>query len=199
MIRFILIAITLLANGHLFAQTYTKFAPYEKQLIKNSKGETSLRILTIDNEADSFQLRKPSFPIDPSKQKKWFDWFAESLFLTVTDSAHLGVGIAAPQVGVHKRIICIQRFDRENYPWELYINPKILKCSGEKVAGLEGCLSIPNRTDTVFRQQDVLIEYDLRDGTHKEEVVKGFTSVIFQHEIDHLNGILYLDHLYKSE
>jgi len=178
------------------AQAYSKFAPYEKKLFKKEEG--SMRILIIDNVQDSFQLRKPSFPIDPGKQTKLLEKFTQRLWLTVTDSSHLGVGIAAPQVGVHKRIIWVQRFDREAYPWECYLNPKVLKCSGEKVAGLEGCLSIPNRTDTVFRQQDIFIEYDLLNGERKEEVVKGFTSVIVQHEIDHLNGILYLDHL-RSE
>lgn len=188
-----------LVSHTISAQAYSRFAPYEKKIIKSGEEDEKLRVLTIYNHRDSFQLRKPSFPINPKKQKKLLRRFTHRLWLTVTDSANLGVGIAAPQVGVHKRIIWIQRFDREGFPWEAYLNPRILECNGDSVAGPEGCLSIPGRTDTVFRPREILLEYDLMDGQHKKEVVKGFTSVIFQHEIDHLNGILYLDHLRKED
>lgn len=197
--RFVLIVSMFFFVSSALGQAYSKFAPYEKKIIKAGDDNERLRILSIYNERDSFQLRKPSFPINPNKQKKLLKSFTKRLWLTVTDSANLGVGIAAPQVGVHKRIIWIQRFDREGFPWEVYLNPKILECKGDSVAGPEGCLSIPGRTDTVFRPREILLEYDLIDGEHKKEVVKGFTSVIFQHEIDHLNGILYLDHLRKED
>ncbi len=193
------VLVFLLLSSGIFAQAYSKFAPYEKKIIKSGDEDERLRVLTIYSQRDSFQLRKPSFPINPKKQKRLVERFTHRLWLTVTDSANLGVGIAAPQVGVHKRIIWIQRFDREGFPWEVYFNPKILECNGDSVAGPEGCLSIPGRTDTVFRPREILLEYDLMDGQHKKEVVKGFTSVIFQHEIDHLNGILYLDHLRKED
>jgi len=64
---------------------------------------------------------------------------------------------------------------------------------------LEGCLSIPNiRDNSGKRAYAIFLEYDDRDGTHKCEMIEAFTSVIFQHEIDHLDGILFTDHLEKE-
>ena len=81
----------------------------------------------------------------------------------------------------------------------MYLNPKIVKYSKEKQTVKEGCLSIPNRSDTLnSRAFTINIEYDTMLAEHKTETIEGFTSVIFQHEIDHLNGILYLDHLKKE-
>ncbi|SFZ90997.1 peptide deformylase [Flaviramulus basaltis] len=111
----------------------------------------------------------------------------------------LGVGIAAPQVGVLKSIIWVQRFDKETFPFEVYLNPKITQYSNKKQTVREGCLSIPNRRDTLnSRSFTIDIEYDTMTGKHIKETIEDFTSVIFQHEIDHLNGILYLDHLKKE-
>lgn len=111
----------------------------------------------------------------------------------------MGVGIAAPQVGILKNIIWVQRFDKENLPFEVYLNPVIKNYSERKQTFREGCLSIPDRTDILdSRAFSILIEYDTMEAEHKIETVEGFTSVIFQHEIDHLNGILYLDHLEKE-
>ena len=106
----------------------------------------------------------------------------------------LGVGIAAPQVGILKNIIWVQRFDKDKFPFEVYLNPKIIQYTEKKQDCMEGCLSIPNRRATTkSRAYAILIEYDQLDGSHKTEMVEGFTAVIFQHEIDHLNGILFLD------
>ena len=76
-----------------------------------------------------------------------------------------------------------------------FINAEIIEESGEAWAYDEGCLSIPERRDSVNRGLAILIEYDKLDGSHHFEMVEDFTAVIFQHEIDHLNGILFLDHL----
>ncbi len=111
----------------------------------------------------------------------------------------MGVGIAAPQVGILKNIIWVQRFDKSGMPFEVYLNPVIANYSDEKQVELEGCLSIPNRMDTLYtRAKSINIEYDKMDGTHHKETVEGFTAVIFQHEIDHLRGILYTDHLQQE-
>ncbi len=178
------------------AQPYTKFSKQEKKLIK--KGEGPMRVWTIYNLEDSILLRKPSFEIKADSSSKKLMRLIDRMHQTILDSATLGVGIAAPQVGVLKRLILVQRFDKVEAPIVAYVNPKIISCSGEKIAGKEGCLSIPGRSETVFRQQDIVVEYDDWNGGKSSETVKGFTSVIFQHEIDHLNGILYLDHL-KSD
>jgi len=111
----------------------------------------------------------------------------------------MGVGIAAPQVGILKNMICVQRFDKESFPFEIYCNPVITKYSVKKRPCPEGCLSIPKLSATTYdRAYTVLIEYDTLKGEHKIESVSDFTSVIFQHEIDHLNGILFIDHLKKD-
>jgi peptide deformylase len=121
------------------------------------------------------------------------------MFNTVTSPKNLGVGIAAPQVGILKNVILVQRYDLKKFPIEAYINPKITKFSKLKQPCLEGCLSIPNRMDTTRnRAYAILLEYENIKGEHKTEMIEDFTAVIFQHEIDHLNGILYLDHLDKE-
>lgn len=107
-----------------------------------------------------------------------------------------GVGIAAPQVGINRRLIMVQRFDKEGKPFEFYYNIVIKEKRGEKVVGWEGCLSIPAGFGQVERWQDIDVEYDAEvDGkiVRKSENIKGFTAVIFQHETDHLKGILFID------
>ncbi len=122
--------------------------------------------------------------------------FINRLYRTVTDSMSLGVGIAAPQVGILKNIIWVQRFDKQGFPFEVFLNPKIQQYSKLKQDCLEGCLSIPNRRDTTSnRAYAILLEYDRPDASHHIEMVEDFTAVIVQHEVDHLNGILYIDHL----
>jgi len=81
----------------------------------------------------------------------------------------------------------------------LYFNPKIISYSEEKQILKEGCLSIPERTATLnSRSYSITMEYDTIKAEHITETIAGFTSVVFQHEIDHLHGILYLDHLAKD-
>ena len=78
------------------------------------------------------------------------------------------------------------------------INPEIISLGKDLQEREEGCLSIPDFQAEVFRPISITIEYLDLDGKKHIEEVSGFTSVIFQHEIDHLNGILYLDHLEKE-
>ncbi|GAA3602932.1 hypothetical protein GCM10022396_20420 [Flavivirga amylovorans] len=158
-----------------------------------------MRVYKITNKQDSLLLRTKSSYIKPDPNDKILLLFVKRLHTTVRDSISMGVGIAAPQVGILKNIIWVQRFDKEYFPFEVYLNPKIIKYSEDKQTSKEGCLSIPNRTDALNnRAESITIEYDTMKGEHKTEIIKGFTSVIFQHEIDHLNGILYLDHLNKE-
>lgn len=155
-----------------------------------------MRVLKITNKTDSILLRAKSHYVKPNSKNKILNQFINRLYTTVTDSTTLGVGIAAPQVGILKNIIWVQRLDKENIPFEVYLNPKIIKYSKKTQTVREGCLSIPNRSAVLnSRSEQIKIEYDTMKGIHKSEVIEGFTAVIFQHEIDHLNGILYLDHL----
>lgn len=175
------------------------FSSEEKTLIMNADSITPMRVYKITNKSDSLVLRMKSTYIKPNPNDIILQSFVKRLYTTVRDSISMGVGIAAPQVGILKNIIWVQRFDKENLPFEVYLNPKITKYSEETQTVREGCLSIPDRSETLnSRSKEILIEYDTMEGTHQTETVEGFTSVIFQHEIDHLNGILYLDHLQKE-
>ncbi len=175
------------------------FTAEQIELIMAGDTTQPMRVFKINSPSDSVLLRTKSETVRIDPNDPILRHFIKRLFSTVRDSMSLGVGIAAPQVGILKNIIWVQRFDKENLPFEVYLNPKIVQYSKMKQDCLEGCLSIPNRRDTTrTRAYALLLEYDKIDNTHVTEMVEAFTAVIFQHEIDHLNGILYLDHLEKE-
>jgi peptide deformylase len=175
------------------------FSKEQISMITHADSLTPMRVYKITNKQDSLLLRTKSEYVKANPKDVILQQFVKRLYATVRDSMSLGVGIAAPQVGILKNIIWVQRFDKENFPFEVYLNPVIKNYSEKKQTFREGCLSIPDRIDTLkTRAFTILIEYDTTDAEHKTETIEGFTSVIFQHEIDHLNGILYLDHLNKE-
>lgn len=175
------------------------FTAAQRSMIMDASGDVPMRVYKIDNYSDSILLRTPSARVEPDLSDAVLSRFIDRLYATVRDSMSMGVGIAAPQVGILKRVIWVQRFDKEGYPFEVYLNPTITEYSDKTQQCREGCLSIPNRSDTLnSRAYSITIDYDRRDGTHHTEVVDDFTAVIFQHEIDHLDGILYLDHLARE-
>ncbi len=176
--------------------TKSQFSSSQNKLILNGGSEEPMRVFKIDAETDSILLRQKSEYVVPDFNDQVLKLFVERMHSTVTDKNSMGVGIAAPQVGILKNIIWVQRFDKPNFPFEEYLNPRILQYSEMKQIQREGCLSIPNRTDTLnCRSYAILIEYDRLNGEHKIEMGEDFTAIIFQQEIDHLNGILYTDHL----
>ena len=153
-------------------------------------------LTTIDNEADSLLLRQISKPLSRREvASEESATLCRRMLSTVTNPENEGVGIAAPQVGILRRLVAVQRFDKESEPFEFYINPKIVEYGDDWELGGEGCLSVPDFRGDVLRAQSITISY--RDTQYKlhREVIEGFTAVIFQHEIDHLDGILYIDHL----
>ena len=199
--RFFLILVFLFIIGCSSTKNTVKnsFSSEETPLIMKADSSIPMRVYKITNKNDSLLLRKQSTYIKPNPNDAVLQNFVKRLYATVRDSMSMGVGIAAPQVGVFKNIIWVQRFDKENFPFEVYLNSKIINSSEEKQTVKEGCLSIPNRSEILnSRSKTITIEYDTMEAEHKTETVEGFTSVIFQHEIDHLNGILYLDHLEKE-
>ncbi|THH34993.1 peptide deformylase [Neolewinella litorea] len=173
----------------------TGFTPEQREMIMAAGADEPMRVWKITNYADSLLLRSQSEDVRVDDKDPVLQRFVSRLYATVTDSASLGLGIAAPQVGILKNIIWVQRLDKEDLPFEVYLNPRIRQYSEKKQLNREGCLSIPNRRDTCSRAYAILMEYDRLDGSHHVEMVEDFTSVIFQHEVDHLNGILFLDHL----
>lgn len=172
----------------------------ECKLIKESP--KVMRVLTIDSVEDSLFLRQPSRYLNVADiNSKEFKELAQKMVATLKSPEQDGVGIAGPQVGISRRVIAVQRFDKEGEPVEIYVNPELVEARGLEVAGPEGCLSVPGRRGDVMRWQDITISYtDLNSDrldqprTIREEI-KGFTAVIFQHEIDHLDGTLYIDKL----
>jgi peptide deformylase len=112
-----------------------------------------------------------------------------------------GIGLAAVQVGVPRRMVTIdvaRREDETADPNPLFlINPEILWSSDERVVHEEGCLSIPDYYAEVERPASVRIRYLDRDGKLQEMEADKILAVCLQHEIDHLNGTLFIDHLSK--
>ena len=106
-----------------------------------------------------------------------------------------GAGLAAPQVGILRRMIAVQRFDKPGEPFEIYLNPEIVEYSAETAPGREGCLSIPGCYGEVTRAQQIVLRYRDEQFAERTERIGGFTAVIFQHEVDHLDGILYTDRM----
>ena len=179
--------------------TKKSFSEEEIKLIMNADSLKPMRVYKITNEKDSLLLRMKSSYIKPDANNPILQNFIKRLYATVRDSTSLGVGIAAPQVGILKNIIWVQRFDKDNFPFEVYLNPKIISYSEQKQTMREGCLSIPDRSETLYnRANTITITYDTMQNEQKTESITNFTAIIFQHEIDHLNGILYLDHLNEN-
>ena len=109
-----------------------------------------------------------------------------------------GIGLAAIQVGVPKRVLVmdIDQKDGKKNP-KAYINPKILWASEEMATFEEGCLSVPEIWDEVERPAKIRAEYLDRDGKRHEIEAEGLFATCLQHEMDHLEGILFVDHLSK--
>lgn len=167
----------------------------EKEKVKILAGgkEEKMYVLQTTVKEDSLILRATSEEIkfdDPL-----LPTLTARMFATVQDPEHTGVGIAAPQVGINKAVIWVQRFDKPEHPFEVYINPKITWRSQLLRKGTEGCLSIPDQRDEVLRSYTIKLQYTSKDGKNTEELIEGFTAVIFQHEVDHLYGILFPDRL----
>lgn len=106
-----------------------------------------------------------------------------------------GIGLAAPQVGISQRVIVIDCSGKDA-PAQLIvaINPKIVARSGQSCEE-EGCLSVPGYYANVQRSEDVTITFQDVNGEEQEVAAEGLLAVAFQHEIDHLDGILFVDHL----
>lgn len=108
-----------------------------------------------------------------------------------------GVGLAAPQVAVSERLIVVEFGDEEdeNAPQKLYVvaNPEITFASEEMVTGIEGCLSVPGLVGEVERYQSIIVKGQNRFGRPTRIKVEGWLARIFQHEMDHLDGIVYPD------
>ena len=112
-----------------------------------------------------------------------------------------GVGLAAPQIGLSERLIVVEYYektedeDKEDAPKKVWavVNPEIVKASEEMLLGVEGCLSIPNLVGEVERHAAILVKGLNKHGKPIRIKAQGWLARIFQHEIDHLNGVLFTD------
>ncbi len=144
----------------------------------------------------SFLLRKHSQEIS-------IDEDYSSLITDLFDSLNTdeGIGLAAPQIGVSKRafVVAVPVEDQSSQEIHLFkkafINPSIVSVSEQKVLYNEGCLSIPNIFENVLRPEKVVVNYFDENFTLIEEELNGITARVFQHEFDHLNGVLFIDHI----
>ncbi|MGK7933595.1 MAG: peptide deformylase [Microcystaceae cyanobacterium] len=127
----------------------------------------------------------------------------DHLLLTCHQSE--GVGIAAPQVSHSLRLFIIASRPNSRYPNAplmsptAMINPKIIAHNQEKVKGWEGCLSVPNQRGLVPRYTEITVEYCDRYGQPQQQILTDFVARIFQHELDHLNGLVFLDRLESED
>ena len=108
-----------------------------------------------------------------------------------------GIGLAAPQVGIKKRIVVIDIKKEDVSNPMTFINPKIIKFSDEKFINEEGCLSVPEYYADVERAKEIEVEWYDENGKKKNDIFSGLMSICIQHEIDHLDGVLFIDHLSK--
>ncbi|NMB84298.1 peptide deformylase [Candidatus Roizmanbacteria bacterium] len=157
-----------------------------------------LKIVLVPNKV----LTTPVLPVE-TIDKKIVNLVEEMKLTLLSQHDPQGVGLAAPQVGVNLAIFIIKPTQKSKI--EVFINPKIIdqirlkpfvsntssKPIVKKGTPLEGCLSIPRIWSPVKRDKKILLEYQTMNGEKKTEWFKGFKAVIIQHEVDHLDGILF--------
>ncbi len=120
----------------------------------------------------------------------------DDMFETMYDAP--GIGLAAIQIGVPRRVITMDlaRKDEAKKP-QVFINPEVTWFADETSTYEEGCLSIPEYYEEVVRPQAVKVKFLDRDGKQQEIAADGLLATCLQHEIDHLNGVLFIDHISK--
>ena len=139
-------------------------------------------------------LRKVALPVEKitNATKRLLDDMAETMY----DAP--GIGLAGPQIGELQRLIVMDcsRDDETDELWQM-INPVIIQSSGESSILEEGCLSIPGHSSEVTRPDWVELKFTDKNGKQQEIRAEGLLAACIQHEIDHLNGILFIDHISK--
>lgn len=180
--------------------TNGEFTKEELSLIHSA--DSIMRVLVVTDSLDNQTLRAQSTDLSSTALlSEDYSRLCELMLATVTHPSQDGVGIAAPQVGLNRRVVAVMRYDKPDEPFEVYANIRIIRRSESTAIGGEGCLSVPDMHGDVERSEEIEIEYvdmeQLKNGNHvtKREVINGFTAVIFQHEVDHLEGIIYTDRI----
>ncbi len=132
----------------------------------------------------------------PDKRLRLVSEPVDDMFETMYDAP--GIGLAAIQIGVQKRVVTMD-LSKKDDPHEprVFINPEIVWSSEEKAVYEEGCLSIPEYYEEIERPAEVKVKYLDLEGQPREVEAKGLLATCLQHEIDHLDGVLFIDYLSK--
>lgn len=135
-------------------------------------------------------LRKKSRPVKDltPKRKQLLDDMLE----TMQDAD--GIGLAAPQVGILRRMVVV---DLGDHPYKM-VNPEIIKKSEDQTLDIEGCLSVPNYNGTVYRPREITVRYTDENDEDQELEAEGLLARCICHEVDHLEGILFKDKVDKT-
>lgn len=148
-------------------------------------------IITLPDEKILRQLSQPLKGVDDDA-RKLFDDMLETMY------AAPGIGLAAIQIGVPRRMLVIDLSKEGEDKKPLFMaNPDIVWSSEERSDYEEGCLSIPEFYEMVERPRDIKVRYLDRMGEAREMSASGLLATCLQHEIDHLNGVLFIDHISK--
>ena len=151
--------------------------------------------LKIQTGEDNEILRTISTPIAPNEVKKYRS-LAEDMVKHIKNPDNGWVWLAAPQVGVNKRLVVVslmKTYDDETYRTIAMINPDIIEHSSELCSDSEGCLSVPWETGDVARWQWIKVTFLDIDGKKYAMKLENLAARIVQHEIDHLDGVLFVD------
>lgn len=166
---------------------------------QQNNSSQQMQILSVAQRGEAI-LQLKAAPVSAAEfNSPWLQQFSLAMYATMT--ARNGVGIAAPQVFLSKRIIIVGSRPNARYPDApemdavLMINPEIIEQSSEMSLGEEGCLSVPNARGQVRRAAWVKLRYYTMLGEYVEAEYHGFPARIVQHEIDHLDGVLFVDRI----
>ena len=156
-------------------------------------------VLAVAQRGESILTLKAATVANSEFNSDWLTALASAMQATML--ARNGVGIAAPQVYVSKRVIIVAsranpRYpDAPDMPAAVMVNPEILEKSDNTILGEEGCLSVPDERGIVARAEMVKVRYFTLEGEQIKTVFHGFLARIVQHEIDHLDGVLFVERL----
>ncbi|MCU4405867.1 peptide deformylase [Acinetobacter junii] len=156
-------------------------------------------ILPVAQRGEEILKIKAALVSDAEFNSEWLLQLASAMHATMLERN--GVGIAAPQVYISKRVIIVASRPNSRYPDApemdavVMVNPEILEFSHATCLGEEGCLSVPDERGQVQRAQSIKVRYHTLQGEVIETTFDGFPARIVQHEVDHLDGVLFVERL----
>lgn len=148
-------------------------------------------ILTIPNDDTRLRQRSDEVIAFDAALSKLVDDLVDTL---AAQTDPIGLGLSAPQIGVFKRVFVARVRNKIKH----FVNPGILKFSPKEISFLEGCFSVPLLYGHVIRPAEIDLEAYDKQGKRSQNHYKGLAARIIQHEIDHLNGILFIDHVHDQ-